>query len=139
MFAKLAIVVNVLVYIVDINIVVYVMCGVVCCVVPLYLQASVAESGNIRAVMPLLKVAVVNKKRRSLTPELAAQRLEAHRTADRERARERYRETTKMLRAAKPELFRNVSRLYDGATCLGNLDRHFKDIDGLSMSVDVQA
>jgi len=124
-----------LVYIVDINIVVYVMCGVVCCVVPLYLQASVAESGNIRAVMPLLKVAVVKKRKRSLTPELAAQRLEAHRTA----GRERYRETTKMLRAAKPELFRNVSRLYDGATCLGNLDRHFKEFDGLSTSVDVEA
>jgi len=68
MFAKLAIVVNVLVYIVDINIVVYVMCGVVCCVVPLYLQASVAESANIRAVMPLLKVDLVKKRKRSLTP-----------------------------------------------------------------------
>ena len=44
------------------------MCGVVCCVVPLYLQASVAESANIRAVMPLLKVDLVKKRKRSLTP-----------------------------------------------------------------------
>jgi len=109
MFAKLAIVVNVLVYIVDINIVVYVVsvvCGVVCCVVPLYLQASVAESGNIRAVMPLLKVAVVKKRKRSLTP-LA-------------------REDAPVLSA-------------DGATCLANLDGHFKEFDGLGMSVDVEA
>ena len=41
-------------------------CGVVCCVVLLYLQASTAESSNIRGVMPLLKVAVVRRKR-SLT------------------------------------------------------------------------
>ena len=106
MFAKLAIVVNVLVYIVDINIVVYVVCGVVCCVVPLYLQASVAESGNIRAVMPLLRVAVVKKRKRSLTP-LA-------------------REDTPVLSA-------------DGATCLANLDGHFKELGGLGMSVDVEA
>ena len=46
-------------------------CGVVfrvvCCVVPLYLQASVAEVANIRSVMLLLKVPVV-KRKRSLTP-----------------------------------------------------------------------
>ena len=105
MFAKLAIVVNVLVYIVDINIVVYVMCGVVCCVVLFYLQASVAESRNIRATMPLLKVAVV-KRKRSVT-SLAS-------------------EDAPVLSA-------------DGVTCLANLDGHFKEIDGLGMSVAVQA
>ena len=50
-----------------IYIVVYVVCGVVfrvvCCVVPLYLQASVAEDANIRSVMLLLKVPVVKRKR----------------------------------------------------------------------------
>ena len=81
------------------------MCGVVCCVVPLYLQASVAEFGNIRAVMPLLKVAVV-KRKRSVT-SLAS-------------------EDAPVLSA-------------DGATCLANLDGHFKEFDGLGMSVDVEA
>jgi hypothetical protein len=49
MFAKLAIVVNVLVYVVDlyIYILVYVVCGVVfrvvCCVVPLYIYRQVSQ------------------------------------------------------------------------------------------------
>ena len=122
MFAKLAIVVNVLVYIVDINIVVYVMCGVVCCVVPLYLQASVTEGANIRAVMPMLKVAkvvavksaVATRKRSFSSPaseELAAQRYDAHQTA----CRESYTACSK---------------------CLGQLECHFKEFDGL---IDVQA
>ena len=38
--------------------------------------------------------------------DLAAQRLEAHRKA----CRDRYRIEQQLLRAAKPELFRNVSR-----------------------------
>ena len=113
MFAKLAIVVNVLVYIVDIYIyiyiVVYVVCGVVfrvvCCVVPLYLQASVAEDGNIRSVMLLLKVPVL-KRKRSFSPPAS--------------------EDARVLSD-------------DGATCLGKLDGHFKEFDGLGMSVDVEA
>ena len=113
MFAKLAIVVNVLVYIVDIYIyiyiVVYVVCGVVfrvvCCVVPLYLQASVAEAANIRSVMVLLKVHVL-KRKRSLTPT---------------------------LREDAP-----VHGEDEGAS-LQLLDNHFKEIDGMGMSVDVEA
>ena len=100
-----------------IYIVVYVVCGVVfrvvCCVVPLYLQASVTEGANIRAVMPLLKVAkvvavksVVVKRKRSLT-SLASE--DAPVLSD------------------------------DGAACFGKLDCHFKEFYGLSTSVDVQA
>ena len=96
---------------------VYVVCGVVfrvvCCVVPLYLQASVTEGANIRAVMPLLKVAkvvavksVVVKRKRSFT-SLASE--DAPVLSD------------------------------DGATCFGKLDCHFKEFYGLSTSVDVQA
>ena len=93
------------------------MCGVVfrvvCCVVPLYLQASVTEGANIRAVMPLLKVAkvvavksVVVKRKRSFT-SLASE--DAPVLSD------------------------------DGAACFGKLDCHFKEFYGLSTSVDVQA
>ena len=88
---------------------VYVVCGVVfrvvCCVVPLYLQASVAEDANIRSVMLLLKVPVV-KRKRSLTPPRS--------------------EDAPVLSD-------------DGATCLGKLDCHFNEFDGLGMSVDVEA
>ena len=81
------------------------MCVVVCCVVPLYLQASVTEGANIRAVMPLLKVAVV-KRKRSLTP-------------------------------TPPEDAPVHSE--DEGTSLHLLDCHFKEFDGLGMSVDVEA
>ena len=113
MFAKLAIVVNVLVYVVDlyiyIYILVYVVCGVVfrvvCCVVPLYLQASVAAAANIRSVMVLLKVPVL-KRKRSLTPT---------------------------LREDAPV------HCEDEGTSLQLLDNHFKELGGLGMSVDVEA
>ena len=132
MFAKLTIVVKMFWYIlwtyiyIYIYILVYVVCGVVfrvvCCVVPLYLQASVTEGANIRAVMPMLKVAkvvavksaVATRKRSfssSASEELAAQRYDAHQTA----CRESYTACSK---------------------CLGQLECHFKEFDGL---IDVQA
>ena len=86
---------------------VYVVCGVVfrvvCCVVPLYLQASVAEDGNIRSVMLLLKVPVLKRKR-----------------------------------SFSPPASEDTQKSDDGATC-SKLDCHFKEFDGLGMSVDVEA
>ena len=121
MFAKLAIVVNVLVYIVDINIVVYVMCGVVCCVVPLYLQASVTEGANIRAVMPLLKVAKVVAVKSAVATRKRCYG-EAHIDVK-----------EKMLQREHDE------PPSDDVKCLGKLECHFKEFDGLSTSVDVEA
>ena len=99
-----------------IYIVVYVVCGVVfrvvCCVVPLYLQASVTEGANIRAVMPLLKVAKVVAVKSAVV--------------------KRKRSFTSLASEDAPVLSD------DGATC-SKLDCHFKEFDGLGMSVDVEA
>ena len=105
-----------------IYIAVYVVCGVVfrvvCCVVPLYLQASVTEGANIRAVMPLLKVAKVVAVKSVVVKSVVVKRK---------------RSFTSLASEDAPVLSD------DGAACFGKLDCHFKEFYGLSTSVDVQA
>ena len=104
---------------------VYVVCGVVfrvvCCVVPLYLQASVTEGANIRAVMPLLKVAKVVAVKSAVATRKRCYG-EAHIDVK-----------EKMLQREHDE------PPSDDVKCLGKLECHFKEFDGLSTRVDVQA